>query len=189
MKSVAIIEGWAGGKGLSRGFRQALAGQGFSAGERSEADIIICHSIGCYDLPRHYQAQLVLLIDPPYWPGRSIIRNLLSFADRTHKPARASQLGKSGYWKKLAWEIFYIFAKPGYSLMGLRHNDIDTLLGSLEGRQVIVIRNQLDDFCSPKIREVVARYNNVDLRNLPGVHDDYYTNPAPYIALLRQQTA
>jgi len=51
-------------------------------------------------------------------------------------------------------------------------------------KKVILIRNSNDKFCSPKIKQAVSKMPDVRFYELPGEHDDYYTNPRPYIALI-----
>jgi len=54
------------------------------------------------------------------------------------------------------------------------------------GQNVLVIRNKQDALCSADLKVALAAYPDFYYWELPGEHDDYYTNPKPYIDLLPQ---
>jgi len=51
----------------------------------------------------------------------------------------------------------------------------------------VLIRNQEDFLCSPEIEQAVKDYKNVRYLELPGGHDDFMTNPQPYIDLILKE--
>jgi hypothetical protein len=54
----------------------------------------------------------------------------------------------------------------------------------LKEKNVLVIRNKQDQICSADIKVAMAAYPDFYYWEMPGEHDDYYTNPKPYIDLL-----
>ena len=183
MVNVAVMEGWAGGPRLSKQFRDALLAAGYSITPASHADVIVAHSMACYFVPQKTPAKLLILIDPPYWPGQSLLTRMLA-----KKKADSQMVRQAGGWQawltKTMWEIAYIFAKPSYTTTALKHNGSLAFLAGHKHKPTYVVRNQNDYFCSPEIQVAMNGYPNVTYVGLPGEHDDYYVNPQPYIALL-----
>ena len=183
MINVAIKEGWAGGEYFTRQFRQALNGAGFTLTDVKHADAIIAHSTACYDLSEQTPATIYILIDPPYWPGKSILGRAIS-----KKRTGTSTVSRNQGWKQMIketfWEGIYIASKPGYTSVALKKNAGLDFLGRLGRKSIYLIRNQDDEFCSPDIQTALAAYPNVTFVPMPGEHDDYYTNHQPYINLL-----
>ena len=183
MINVAIKEGWAGGEWFTQPLRQALQANGYGVTDILHADAVIAHSTACYDLTGKSPATVYILIGPPYWPGKNILSRVLAKKTAGNKTVRQNQGWK--YWlKKTAHEVVYTIAKPGYTALALRsNNNLDFLL-KLRTRSVYLVRNQNDYFCSADIQAALAAYPNVTYVALPGEHDDYYTNPQPYIDLI-----
>ncbi|MBI2592163.1 hypothetical protein HYW36_01670 [Candidatus Saccharibacteria bacterium] len=186
-KTVAILHGWAGGKWHVRRFVKALKDSGFELGTRqANADIIVAHSTGCYRLKENTDAKLVVLIGPPYWPSKSILHRLLRKKGHdTHHQLRNE--GVLFTINKLLFEIIYVIIKPSYSFIALKHHRYLHCLDLLENKEVILIRNEEDYFCSPEIKDRLKKYSNVRYIELPGGHDDFMTNPKPYIDLLLKE--
>lgn len=70
----------------------------------------------------------------------------------------------------------------------MNNNRLDRLIQLIEksGRKTIIIRNHGDPFTSPKIKQAL-RHKNLKYVELPGVHDDFVTNPEPYINLIQSE--
>ena len=187
MRTVAILEGWAGGPKLSKIFRHELANHDFEVIDSPKAaNIVVAHSTGCYFLPGDMQAKLVMLINPPYWPGQSIITRFIKMSSNESR-LLIEQFG----WKRLITdrllEVYYFLAKPLYTYSVIKNQSHLDFLDKLSGQKVLLIRNENDEFCSPKIKEVVSKHKNIRYLSLPGYHSDYYTNPRPYIDLLLKE--
>ena len=184
MKTVAVLEGWAGGPKVSRLFRQRLDENGFEITKKiHDADFIIAHSTGCHMLPKKFKADTVMLIDPPYWPGESIARRWLNMSKAELKYLRKAQ-GNRKFWSDKLWEAFYIFAKPAYTCSILRNESHLHFLVDLKDKNVILVRNTDDEFCSPDIKNKLKSYKNIAYAEIEGYHGNYYLNPQPYIDLL-----
>lgn len=183
MVNVAVMEGWAGGPRLSKQFRQALGAAGYTLTGPEHADVIIAHSGGCYFVPVKSPAKLVILIDPPYWPGKTIVSRLFVKKYQDNRLTRRT-LGWKAWLAKTGWEAFYILAKPGYTTAALKKNGSLDFLNDLKQKPIYLVRNDADYFCSADIQAALNGYPNITYVPLPGQHDDYYVNPGPYIALL-----
>lgn len=184
MRTIAVLEGWAGGPRLSRNFTTYAHGRGLILSKKpTQADYIVAHSTGCYMLPRQLKAKRIMLIDPPYWPGESIVGRWINM----NKGELRVLLQQHGYWRFFRnkfWEIYYIFAKPSYSWSVFRNQSHLDFIDKLAGKKVVLVRNQADEFCSPDIKQALAGHKNFTYVEVPGYHGDYYLNPEPYIDLL-----
>ena len=185
MKKVAVMHGWAGGSKLGKYFAEALEDSGFQVIKKpSEADFIIAHSTGCYFLPKNPKTKLIVCINPPYWPGEPIVERWLRMSKNETK-FLLEHFGLGRFLRNKLWEIYYVFAKPAYTYSVLRNQSHLGFIEKLSGAQMILVRNTDDEFCSPEIKEIVGRYKNIKYIEIPGYHSDYYTNPQPYIDLIK----
>jgi len=155
MISIAVKEGWAGGPWHSKQFRQALKSAGFNVTDPLHADVLFAHSTACYDLPLKSPINFYFLIDPPYWPGKPLWARVI--AKKRHDNATLKQaMGRSFVLKKTLWEGIYVFEKPKYSLLALKQHGKLDFLSALKGKQIVVIRNEQDPFCSPDIQVALS---------------------------------
>jgi len=177
------MEGWAGGPRLSKQFQDALRAAGYTITAPTHADVIIAHSGASYFVPVKTPAKLLIFIDPPYWPGKSILSRMMA-KKRTDGTAVRQTGGWQAWLVKSFWEFFYIITKPSYTTTALKHNGSLAFLDNHRHKPTYVVRNDNDYFCSADIQVAMNGYPNVTYVRLPGQHDDYYTNPQPYIALL-----
>ena len=187
MKTVAIAHGWAGGKRHVRRFLKALKENGFEERKRlAKVDVIVAHSTGCYRLKENTHAKLILLIGPPYWPSQNILKRLIKKTVHA-KRVNAKNEGYVYVIHKLMWEIIYVIIKPSYTFIALKHHRYLHFLELIKNKKVVLIRNQEDYFCSPEIEKAVKDYKNVRYLELPGGHDDFMTNPRPYVDLILKE--
>lgn len=184
MKTVAIIHGWAGGPKLAVRFVREIEQAGFKIIKNPEtADFILAHSTGCYFLPRDSRARLIVLIDPPYWPGQRILERWVRM-NKNETKFLITHLRFGRFFRNKFWEIIYIFTKPNYSWSVLRNQSHLEFLDQLADKSAVLVRNKDDEFCSPHIKKKLSSYKNIKYIEIPGYHSDYYTNPRPYIGLL-----
>src|ERR1700758_4429413 len=111
MINVAVIPGWGGGQWHLRAFLDALRAGGFELTEPARADVIIAHSLACYDLPAKTPAVLYVLIDPPYWPGKSLAGRYWSKIRQDISTPRSTR-GLKFVVVKYFWNLAYMLAKP-----------------------------------------------------------------------------
>jgi hypothetical protein len=74
MATVAFIPGWSEGPWHSKLLEEKLAKEGiYKEQSPGSADIIFCHSTGCYLVPQEARAKLIVLVGVPYLPNRSLV--------------------------------------------------------------------------------------------------------------------
>ena len=77
-QTVAVIPGFGEGAWHQKRLLNAFEKLGYIAeADAAQADIIIAHSAGCFYLPKVRPQQQVVLIGPPYWPGRSVLSSFI----------------------------------------------------------------------------------------------------------------
>lgn len=188
-KTVALIEGFAGGPLHTKKFRKTLASAGFKVIKDSErADIVIAHSVGIYGVPVNSRAKLLLLIGPIYWPGERLIKRATKHI-RNSKRYHVSKFGWGYFLRKRLLEIYYFFTRHIYMWIGIKNdNRLNHLykLVNQPGRKTVILRNHDDPFSSPDLKEKINQ-TGAKFIELPGVHDDYISNPKPYIDLLLKE--
>jgi hypothetical protein len=186
-KTIAILHGFAGGWWHTREFNKALNKADLRQTKKpGAADIIFAHSGGCYRIPENNQAKLIVLVGPPYWPNKSILRRML-LKKNQDTSLRFKERGLVFAVNKFIWELVYIIIKPSYMFIALKHHRYLHFLDLLENKKVILIRNDEDYFCSPQIKDAVKKYTNIKYMPMPGNHDDFMTNPQPYIDLMLKE--
>ena len=186
MKTVALIYGWTGGSWSARHFRDELQKAGLKViPNREKANIIIAHSVGCYRVPDKTSAQLILLIGVAYWPEKRLRSRVMNRFINGLKADR--NRGVLYIFHRFMWQLFYAIIRPGDIVVSLRNHKSLGFLEKLKQKKIIIVRNSSDEYSSPEIGTSLSRYSNIKLVELPGVHDDYYTNPQPYIDLLLKE--
>lgn len=183
MINLAVKPGWAGGGWHTRQFEQALRTAGYNITDELNADVVVAHSIACYDLKTKSPATYYILIDPPYWPGKSILARFIE-KQRQDNRSLKNRFGRKYIVQKILWGAFYILARPRDTLLALNSSGQLDFLNDLQDKNVLIIRNQQDQLCSADIKVALAAYPDIYYYELPGQHDDYYYNPQPYIDLL-----
>lgn len=187
MKTVAIIEGWTGGKKLSKQFRQALVEADLKViKDPSQADVIVAQSAGVYKIPGRHRAQIIMLIGIPYWPGKNILGRMVR-KTRVDSKRVLSEHGPRYFLKKVFWQIYYFFARPTLLPTAFKNHKQLDFLDTLSRSKVIVIRNSMDMYSSPDIGEELRRFKNIKFVELEGGHDSYYTDHSPYIDLILKE--
>ncbi len=189
MKTVCVIEGFSGGPLHTRGFRKSLEEAGFKViKNRHNADVVVAHSAGIYGIPTDTEATLLMLIGPTYWPGNPLLKRVARHT-KSSKKFLLSNFGRRHYlWTRIL-QSYYFFRRNIYMWYGIFHNN---RLGHLNrliqkgNRKVLIIRNLEDPFISPDIAHKISG-RNVKYIELPGVHEDFVSNPKPYIDLLLKE--
>jgi hypothetical protein len=181
--NVAVMPGWAGGKWHTRQFEAALQAAGYTVTDVLHADVIIAHSTACYALPSKTPAQYFVLIDPPYWPGKTLLTRILEKKKYDRKLTNNPTPMKLKV-QNLFWSTAFVLSKLKYTQLAVQHHGQLDFLQKLKAKNVGIIHNQQDYLCSPDIEIPIVSYPNVKFIRLPGGHNDFYTNPQPYIDLL-----
>jgi hypothetical protein len=186
MKTIAVITGWAEGPWQIRNFRKQLIKNGMKPIDNAKlADIIIAHSEGCYWLPTQHQAELVVLIGLPWWPGRKLISSIVKKSKNEQNYHRKDRSFK--WWlNKIAHNGWYILSKPSKSWRGLRYHGPRYLPFMKQGK-ILLIRPSDDTFCSPEIMKLLGYPPNYKFIEVPGAHDDCWLKPSTYIDLIKKE--
>ena len=90
-------------------------------------------------------------------------------------------------FNKAVWQAIYVILKPSYTWLATRQHRRLHFLEALKTKKIVVVRNEEDYYCSPEIERILQKYPNIRYRELPGPHDDYYTNHQPYIDLILKE--
>lgn len=181
MQTVAIIHGWAEGKGQSRQFVHELAENGFKViNDVNGADIIFAHSSGCYLVPKHNKAKLILLVGLPYWPNRSLATGVIY---KLFNEVRYHRRSKGlGWWlNKMLHNGWYILTKPQASYYLLTKHGLDNLPDNTK-RKVLLVRPSDDTLMHPEIKRLLNQ--GYDCVEIAGAHDNCWMQPKPYIDLM-----
>jgi len=185
MKNVAIIDGFAEGKWHHRILNEQLRASGYNVTSTIEqADVVIAHSAGCFFLPDASLNQIILLIGPPYWPGKPLMKSMNQKV-RSDFNARKKEGNLRYFAVKTFWNITYCFQDLS-KVSHMRHQaKKHNLPEIIKDKDVHIIRNHDDSWLSPEARGLLAgtdgRYHT-----LPGDHDDAWVNPKPYVEILER---
>jgi hypothetical protein len=115
--NVAVLPGWAAGKWHTRQFESALSAAGYTISDVLHSEVIIAHSTACKLLSEKNPATLLILIDPPYWPGKSVSKR---YSDRNKiADQNKTKGGLTGKLKSMLHSAVYIFSMPDYTMTGL----------------------------------------------------------------------
>jgi dCTP diphosphatase len=180
-----LIYGFAEGPWMGRMFHQAMQQAGHEAVEQPEqAEVIICHSASCYTpLPPDIQAN-VLLIGPPYWPGKSLFRRLVHKVSLDMRTSFKEH--RCRYWlKKTAWNTVYIVLHPIRSWRLTRGAGKNNFVDAFRELPITVVRNNDDAWSTSEMTQALQPLAHVELVTMPGDHDDCWHNPEPYVSLLQ----
>lgn len=184
-KTFFISYGFAEGPWHSKKLRNSLAQAGcMESGDPMSADIIISHSGGCFFLPQPSRARLTLLIGVPFSPDRQLAVTLVDkirndFLEYSRKKLLRKWLTKT-IWN-LVYLLLHLPRNITLCFKAVRQNRIGV---SVPGKAVLV-RNQEDPFCRPEIAKHTIYLEHIH-ESLPGSHDDCWSNPDPYVELIRK---
>jgi hypothetical protein len=179
--TVCIIYGVNEGPALGAAFRSACRQAGFRiTNDPAKADIVIAHSGGCFIIPAHSRAKLIINIGVTYRPSRPL---LISTIMKVWLDMRAHyQQGRLGQWpRKLITNLRYARKLSTFRTM---------LAGMHAGRpwndprHQIVVRNRHDAYSHPDICKLQAKGPRTFI-SFPGEHDDCWLNPERYVHLIQ----
>jgi hypothetical protein len=179
--TVAVLDGIAEGARHTVLLREELQRHGYVVtDDPAGADVVLAHSAGAFLVPVGARSQLLVLIDPPYWPGRSMI---VRSAQKVVRDVGArAQDGLLWRWPaKTWWNLVYLFddlPRVGTVVRAIRDDSLPDIIAA--AGHVVIIRNDRDAWCAPDIDHLVGG-GHVDVHHLPGDHDDCLHHPAPYV--------
>lgn len=176
---VAIIPGFTEGDWHTKKLRQRLHQQGFVViNQPLQADIVITHSAGWYEAPAPQFGQLHVHIGPPHWPGRSLTRRMLAkvLIDLRYYHRQ----GAHGHWvQKTLWSGYYLVRYPRrWTKLYSRYRPEGVVPAP---PNTVFIWNHDDTFTHHTQLEPLGG----QLHSLPGIHDDIWLNPEPYVTIIQ----
>lgn len=142
---IAILYGWAEGSWHAKKLLPYLKKHNLVlSNDAISADVILCHSGGCYMVPET-KAKLIVLIGPPYWPKKSMTLRIIKKTYRDFLMHHSIKELKF-WWAKSIHNIFYMLLHfPKWVSMHINWKK-EAFPKSTE-KKIIVIRNKNDKFC------------------------------------------
>jgi hypothetical protein len=179
----AIVYGVAEGAYASRDLRKLLEADGFLPAPATEADILIAHSGGSYVLPKLAQAKLVIHINPPHWPGKSLARSLAQKIAYDFRLYRQKHQLRRWLRTVVANACYTLNLKHTLSMM-LPYAHAQRTYETLPAGKHVFIRTYIDSYCSPQaLLKLIGDKHS--FLTLAGHHDDCWREPEPYLKVIR----
>ena len=184
--TVFIIYGFAEGPWQGRLFRRQLGKYGWvTIDEVENADIVIAHSGGCFYLPEPRKDQLTVLINPPYWPDKSLLRSGLESAWHNFAVLLKAEV-PTGFWlKKTAWNAFYVIVGIRKTLLIAVNARRRKFYLALKQCEVLLIRSEHDPWLSPDTPQLLRGKARIIWRKAPGWHDHCWLYPDKYVEMIK----
>lgn len=181
--SVCVLPGFAEGRHTMREFPARLESHGFTlTDDLRAAKIIIAHSGGCFVIPEHVNAKLILLVGIPYWPGKSTLRSTIDKTRLAYREHRNNHNIRRWLARQM-WHVFYIgYIRQNIAIVQGRR--AATIWKKRPAAQTVVVRNEQDAYCMPDLYSLPFQSKPIFV-TLPGGHDDCWQNPEPYIDLIK----
>ncbi len=182
-KTVALVYGWAEGPWEAKKFINELNLHEFQLSKDVHtADILVAHSLGCYLIPPECVAKTIVLNGTPLWPHRTYLGSL------TRKLKREFYYHKNSddlkwWFSKFIHNIYYTISRPIVSWHAITKNQIENIPSNAK---VLIVHNQNDSFSETSAMKTLAKENSYKFIGFGGLHDDIWTNPKPYVDLLKR---
>jgi len=184
-QTVAILPGIVSGSHTTRGLRESLRKAGYTlTNNLTKADIILAHSAGCLWVPQTARHQKLVLVDPPYWPGKTI-RERIRTRSRSNLHFREYGVSLPLWLGRQWWGVYYAILNPRRTRYILRHIAAYDLEHTIQSNEVVLVRNQQDDWLSPDLTRLQRLSPQLKVITVPGEHDDFNYHPERYVALLQ----
>jgi hypothetical protein len=186
MPKIAFIPGWSEGAWHSKILEKKLADEGiYKSQDLINADIIFCHSTGCYLIPQKAKAKLIILVGLPYWPNRSLIYSgFIKIAEDLKNSIK--DMGFFWWANKTLHNYWYMLKYPKDTIsVKTKHKIIN--LPDPRKHKVILIRNKDDRFCHPNINKILDKVKEYKYVALPAGHDDCWSGKQAYIDLIKEE--
>lgn len=187
-QTVAILPGIFSGRQTTRRLRELLKRAGYEVIEHAaEADTLLAHSAGPLWLPRASAKQKIVLIDPPYWPGKTI-RERARERGRSNFRFHERGVPLRAWLVRQLWGIYYALRNPLRTRYVLRHMADFNLLHAIRNHNVVLVRNEHDEWLTPDFTDLRRAHPNLAIIELPGDHDGFNYHPERYVNLLQSMS-
>jgi hypothetical protein len=128
--------------------------------------------------------QKIILVDPPYWPGRTTRDRAKSLSKTTIRFREYGYLFR--YWLiSILWNIYYSIRDLKRVLRIFNHAQYYDLPSIIQGRNVILVRNEYDDWLTPDLDELQRDNPSLRIVQMAGDHNDIIHNPIGYVSLIQ----
>lgn len=151
----------------------------------ADADIIMTHSAGCFWLPAVSNGKKLILIDPPYWPGKTV-------RDRSRSQRRANfHYQQYGYpffpwFRRNLWGVYYAVRDLPRTIQIIRRVfkfNLEDIVRDHD--QLLLVHNQYDTWFTPDFAQLKKFNGKLKTMELPGSHEDITHHPERYAELLQ----
>jgi len=173
---VALEYGYAEGPRVAEDFIVELNQLGHQLVDAELAEVIIAHSGGSYLVPDKNSAEVVMLVDVPYYDSHR------SFIGKLYKRVVEEGWSKKSI-KKFAWNTWYLLSQPKRSFR-MYKAVIDGSFYGLYKKKVIFVRNDRDLFGIVDQDKKEAKQVGGVVEVVPGTHDHLWEHPELYIKLV-----
>lgn len=186
MTKVKIEYGILSGKLSGARLERALRSAGYElVDDALQAEVILAHSAGCFWLPEAPSGKKLVLIDPPYWPDKSI-------RERARSQRRANlQFRQFGYsffpwFRRNLWGLYYVVRDIRRSLRIVRYAREFNLENTIRTHDhILLVRNHSDTWLTPEYARLKQLNHTLETVELPGSHEDLTHHPERYVELLQ----
>ncbi|HEU4985306.1 MAG TPA: hypothetical protein VFT58_06660 [Nitrososphaera sp.] len=187
MPKVYIAHGFAEGPQISQRLAAALRDNGINTTkDPKEADIVVAHSSGCFEIPKTFKGKTVLLAGPSTgFAGSSPVK--VQARKVRHDFGIALRNRQFGRWfLKSLWNTKYLIGiaprVPDYTKGALK---LQSKLPDVKAKTVAVILYKDDPWSWYYPRDIAKRHPEYAFVSYTGSHDDLWTNPKDYITILK----
>jgi hypothetical protein len=187
-QTAVILYGIGEGDYHGRAFVAELQSAGFEViRDARKADIVVTHSGGCFFLPPLHLKQIFVLINPPYWPGKSLAASTIQKISVDFIDFVTDGRILEWFWKtmiNLAHILRYIFKTLTITL----HAHKQRFYEAVRDERTAIIRSDQDAFLAPNAQQLLEQKvgHVISFYHLPGQHDHCWRNPAPYVEIIKQ---
>jgi len=172
MKQIHIVPGWSEGKWHYKQLAKEFGNEFALTSNTREADIVFAHSSGCYSLPEN-NAKLIVLLDPPYWPGKSIFSRIVRHVI-LDAPKQIRRYGLKRWLNLRFYNLIYAITRPWEHIKIWR--SLRQTLKISSKSSIIIIRNKDDAYCGPQL-EALAKISKARFVEHEGLHEDCWMFP------------
>jgi len=183
-RTVALIYGFGEGPWHGKQFTKRLTSADFTVvTDTAAADIVIAHSAGVFYVPELHRHQVVMLINPSYWPGK---HTPIQMAQKIGLDIIYNGLRHPLYLlQKTAHNIFYICRDFPRTREIIRRSKNFELAKAVTHHKTIVVRNHADTWLTPNLQKLQTAFPTLRIHHVPGEHDDCWLHPDRYVDLLQ----
>lgn len=185
-QKVKIEYGIFSGEHNGQRLRKVLTSSGYEVVKNTaEADFIMAHSAGCFWLEDATERQKLILIDPPYWPGKTI-RERASAQRQANFKFRQYEYHFRPWIAKNLWGVYYAVRDFRRTVRIIRYAFRFNLEDTVSSHQhTLLVRNHQDTWLTPELSALKRLNHKLNIIEVPGSHEDITHHPERYVALLQ----